>query len=240
MKPIAIFQHFPGDGPGHFELFATQNALPIQVFRGDLGAPLPESIAGFSAMVSMGGPMSVNEHRDFIEHEARLMEQALALDIPILGHCLGSQLLARALGARISANRPESWEIGWHPVQSTQSGHEDWTAGFDSGDEVFHWHNENFSLPDGATRLLDNPNCSNQAFVHGIHLGMQFHIEITAAMVENWCANSQDPQNWQHLPAVQSAEEMQRDLSARVQRSRRMALQVYRRWSRALPEKEKQ
>jgi GMP synthase-like glutamine amidotransferase len=168
-----------------------------------------------------------------MEQEARLMEEALRLEIPIMGHCLGSQLLARALGAEVSANRPVSFELGWYPVEVVQTDLSDWTEGF-QGDEVFHWHNENFALPAGAVRLLSNQHCTNQAFLHGIHLGMQFHIEITAAQVKDWTQSSDDPQNWAHLESVQSQEEMYRMLEERVSRSNRMADQIYHRWSLGL------
>lgn len=230
MKPIAIFQHYPGAGPGYFLDFARRAHLPIRIFCGFLGEPLPSSIRGFSGLVSMGGPMSVNQRLDFIEQEARLIDQALALNIPVMGHCLGSQLLARALGSTVGHNQPALWEIGWHPVNVSTTGYPDWTAPF-ADTELFHWHNENFTLPSGASRLLSNPHCENQAFLHGPHLGMQFHIEITEAMVRDWCDISDDPKNWQHLPSVQSAEEIQQRLEQRVARSNQVADQIYQIWS---------
>jgi len=233
MKPIAVFQHYPGAGPGYFSDFARQHHLPLQIFRGFDGEPLPPSIRGFSGLVSLGGPMSVNDRLDFIEQEARLIDEALKLNIPILGHCLGSQLLARALGAEIVANHPVRCEIGWYPVGAVDGAPEEW-AEMLAGGEVFNWHNENFSLPAGATRLATNLHCHNQAFAHGPHLGTQFHIEITAEMVRDWCRQSDDPQRWGHLPSVQSVEQMQQALSARVQRSNLMAEQLYQRWSRSL------
>jgi GMP synthase-like glutamine amidotransferase len=233
MKPIAIFQHYPGAGPGHFLDFARRAHLPVRIFCGFLGEQLPGSIQDFSGLVSMGGPMSVNQQVDFIEQEARLIDQALALEIPILGHCLGSQLLARALGATIEPNQPASWELGWHPVSACSEQQSQWTDAFSNGD-VFHWHNENFTLPPGATRLLSNAHCDNQAFVHGQHLGMQFHIEITEAMVRDWTQNSDDPQNWQHLASVQSVPDILKDIETRVARSNHMADQVYQTWSQAL------
>jgi GMP synthase-like glutamine amidotransferase len=237
MKPIAVFQHSPGTGPGHFIEYAARAGLPLHLYCGFLGEPLPASISGFSGLVSFGGPMSVNHRLGFIEQEARLMDEALRREIPVLGHCLGSQLLARALGATVEANRPAPWELGWFPVHAVESGHEEWTDAF-NGQEVFHWHNENFTLPQGATHLLTNENCTHQAFACGPHLGMQFHIEITAAMIRDWCRRSDAPREWQHLPTVQSVETMQSDLQARVAQSNSIAERIYSRWSRSLYEKE--
>ena len=233
MKPIAIFQHYPGAGPGHFLDFARRSKLPVRIFCGFLGESLPSSVQNFSGLVSMGGPMSVNDCVEFIEQEARLIDQALSLEIPVLGHCLGSQLLARALGGSIEKNQPAAWEIGWHPVNAATTEHDDWVESL-NGAEVFHWHNENFTLPSGAIRLLENAHSTNQAFLHGPHLGVQFHIEITEAMVKDWCNNSDDPQNWQHLPSVQNVSEIQRALAQRITRSNLMADQIYQRWSLGL------
>lgn len=233
MKPIAIFQHFADDDAGHFLDFSLRNALPVQIFRGYLGETLPASIQPFSALVSLGGPMSVNDRLDFIEHEARLIDEAVQQDIPVLGHCLGSQLLARALGAEVRANQPAPMEIGWHRVEPLGGEMASWSAPFAEG-EVFQWHNENFTPPKGAQLFLGNAHCPNQAFLYGPHLGMQFHIEITAAKILTWCRVSNDPQTWGHLPSVQSPALMQDKLEARVACSNRMADAIYRRWSRAL------
>lgn len=233
MQPIAIFQHFADDDAGHFLAFARRAALPVRIFRGDLGEPLPASIRDFSALVSLGGPMSVNDRLDFIEHEARLIDEALRHDVPVLGHCLGSQLLARALGAEIRANHPAPVEIGWHRVEARAEALPEWSAPFAEG-EVFQWHNENFSAPAGAQLFLGNAHCPNQAFLYGPHLGMQFHIEITAEKILTWCRVSNDPLTWGHLPSVQSPAQMQEALQARVACSNRMADAVYRRWSQAI------
>lgn len=233
MKPIAIFQHYPGAGPGHFAEVARQAGWPIRIFCGFLGEPLPATIRPFSAMVSMGGPMSVNDRLAFIEQEALLMAEAVELGIPVLGHCLGSQLLARTLGATVQRNRPAPWEIGWYPLAPlTETPHP--MHPLYAGEPVFHWHNENFALPDAAVPLFDSVHCAHQAFAQGPHLGLQFHLEITEAMVRDWCASSDDPTDWGHLPSVQSAARMLDGLAQQVERSNRLAERIYRHWGRAL------
>ena len=233
MNPIAIFQHFADDDAGHFLDFANRNGLPVRIFRGYNGEPLPASILPFSALVSLGGPMSVNDRLDFIEQEAELIDEALRHEVPILGHCLGSQLLARALGAEVRANQPARVEIGWHRVEALADAPQEWCAPFAAG-EVFQWHNENFTPPPGAQLLLGNRHCPNQAFLYGPHLGMQFHIEITAAKILSWCEVSNDPQTWGHLDSVQNRQTMQERLDERVACSNRMADMIYQRWSRSL------
>ncbi|BEV70554.1 GMP synthase [Paludibacterium sp. THUN1379] len=237
MKPIALFQHHPDDGAGYFLDFARRSHLPVVLFRGDMGEALPTTIQPFSALVSLGGPMSVNDRLDFIEYETLLMEEAIAHQIPILGHCLGSQLLARTLGGEIRANAPSPVEIGWHRVEALDDRHPDWTGMFRLG-EVFQWHNESWSLPQGAELLLGNAHCAHQMFRHGPHLGMQFHIEITADKIRAWCrSSSHEPAQWAHLPCAQSAEAMQQDLTDKVGLSNRMADAIYQRWSQALYQK---
>ncbi|TDR82262.1 type 1 glutamine amidotransferase [Paludibacterium purpuratum] len=231
MKPIAIFQHHPADGAGHFLDFARRAHFPVVLFRGYLGEALPTSIKPFSALVSLGGPMSVNDRLDFIEYEALLMEEAIEHDIPILGHCLGSQLLARTQGAEVRALAPAGREIGWFRVEPTTDALPDWVSPFSDG-EVFQWHNENFSLPSAATLLLKSAHCSHQAFLLGPHLGLQFHIEITAEKVLAWCGEGGDEaRQWSHLPSVQHPTAMQQALDERVAVSNRMADAIYRRWS---------
>ena len=126
----------------------------------------------------MGGPMSVNDRLAWIPKVLRLIRAAVAADIPVLGHCLGGQLLSKALGGRVRANREK--EFGWLPVARVDSPQtESWLAGLPPRFEVFHWHGETFSLPAGATHLLRSRYCRNQAFVLGKNLGLQCHIEMS-------------------------------------------------------------
>lgn len=176
----------------------------------------------------MGGPMSVNDPLPWIPKVTDLIRKAVAADVPVLGHCLGGQLISKALGGKITRNSVK--EIGWLPVTRVESNTaQSWLMGLPQEFEVFHWHGETFSIPAGATRILASRHCANQAFVIGNTLAFQCHIEMTGAMVREWtrvgadeispvCATVQDPQT------------MMADLETRVVRMQGLADKFYDRW----------
>jgi len=146
---------------------------------------LPRGTA--DAYISMGGPMSANDNLPWLKREMDILERAAAEGIPVLGVCLGSQLIARALGARVFRN-PEK-EIGWHPVHWTPAAARDPLFNSLADPEMlFHWHGETFDLPTGAEWLAWSHRCRHQAFRCGRHVyGLQFHLEVTAHMITGWC-----------------------------------------------------
>jgi GMP synthase-like glutamine amidotransferase len=174
MKPIAIFRHSPGEGPAYFATFLDRHSLPWTLFRLDDGVSPPPTPEGFSGLCFMGGPMSVNDDLPWIPQTLQLIREAAAAGIPVIGHCLGGQLMARAFGGTVGRNPVK--EIGWGTVEATaDAAAKDWlddTARF----EAFHWHGETFSIPPGATRILQSVHCANQAFVRGPHLCLQCHF----------------------------------------------------------------
>jgi GMP synthase-like glutamine amidotransferase len=126
----------------------------------------------------MGGPMSVNDERDFpwLLPEKQFIRDAIHSGTPVLGICLGAQLIASVMGARVYQNRVK--EIGWFPVQGIAQ--ESSSFSFPATAEVFHWHGETFDLPPAAVRLARSEACENQAFQLGVSvIGLQFHLETT-------------------------------------------------------------
>ncbi|MCX7184193.1 MAG: type 1 glutamine amidotransferase [Nitrosospira sp.] len=232
MKPVAVFRHFPIEGPGYLATFLDAHAIPWRLVRIDAGEVLPASIGQFSGLVFMGGPMSVNDDLPWISPALALIRQALASDIPVLGHCLGGQLMAKALGGVVS--RSPVKEFGWGEVSVADNpvAHE-WFGDL-SEFESFHWHGETFTLPAAATRLLSSRYCENQAFALGKHLAMQCHVEMTAEMVTAWCEAGSGETNAGSGPPVQSAEAMQQDLAKRVATLNQVAERLYVRWAAGL------
>lgn len=228
MKPITIFRHAPHEGPGYFAEFLEQRRIPYKIIRIDQGDPVPERLDATSALVFMGGPMSVNDTLPWIEKELALIRLAVANAMPVLGHCLGGQLISKALGARVTKNPVK--EIGWGPVRRIENAAaRDWLGDLPAEIEVFHWHGETFSLPSGATLILSSAYCPNQAFVLGNILALQCHVEMTAAMVQTWC--EEEPETVRHpAPSVQSASEMLRNLRARADALQGVARVLYSRW----------
>ena len=233
MKPVAIFRHARIEGPGYLGTFLTDQGVPWQLIRIDAGDALPQNMQAYSGMVLMGGPMSVNDALPWISPLLGLIRDADQRDIPLLGHCLGGQLISKALGAEVSRNPVK--EIGWGEVQVIQGAESaDW-FGSATGFEVFHWHGETFALPVGAKLLLVSSHCRHQAYALGKHLVLQCHVEMTADMVRDWCAAGlQELASETGNAAVQRADEMQRDLPQRINKLNALADRIYGRWIQGL------
>lgn len=172
--------------------------------------------------------MSVNDSLPWIEQELSLIRMAQAQDMPVLGHCLGGQLISKALGGVIRANPVK--EIGWHAVRKCDNDMtEVWLNGVPDETTLFHWHGETFTIPEGAETVLENDNCAHQAFAIGNTLALQCHIEMTAPMVSEWAMLYADELN-DSAPTVQSAEQMTTGLQDRVTAAQLVADIVYQRW----------
>lgn len=228
MKPIAVCRHSPGEGPGYFATFLDRHALPWRLLRIDAGEAVPIDCADFSGLALFGGPMSVNDPLPWIEQECALIRQAVTLGVPVIGHCLGGQLLAKALGAAVGPNPVK--EIGWGKVRMVDNATaHDW---FGELREflAFHWHGETFGLPAGAVHVLESEHCAAQAFVLGSHLGMQCHVEMTEAMIRSWCVSGAAEIATHPGPSVQPAAAMQADLAERLGALNAVADRLYQRW----------
>jgi GMP synthase-like glutamine amidotransferase len=228
MKPVAIFRHFPTEGPGYLATFLDFHSIPWRLVKVDASEQLPSSTNHFSGLVFMGGPMSVNDDLPWIEPALALIRQAIANDIPVLGHCLGGQLMAKALGGVVRKSPIK--EIGWGEVSvAVNAVAREWFGEL-SVFEAFHWHGETFSVPKHATRLLSSPYCENQAFALDRHLALQCHVEMTEEMVKTWCKIGVEEITGSAGSAVQSIEAMQTDLAKRVPALNQVAGRLYAKW----------
>ncbi|MDP1558236.1 MAG: type 1 glutamine amidotransferase [Nitrosomonas sp.] len=228
MKPVAIFRHLPIEGPGYFATFLDNNHIPWQLIKIDAGEAPPTQVDPFSGLVFMGGPMSVNDDLPWIPAVLTLIRQAVANDIPVMGHCLGGQLLSKALGGTISGSPVK--EMGWSEVNVADNPVARAWFNNISRFESFHWHGETFTLPEGAIRLISSRYCENQAFAMGIHLGMQCHVEMTERMVKDWCAVSAEEIASLNEPSVQSIAEIKTNLPERVTQLNAIAAHLYSKW----------
>jgi len=232
MKPLYIFRHIEYEGPGFLGEVLSRLAIPGQLIAIDRNDAIPATVDGSSGLVFMGGPMSVNDPLPWIGQELDLIRQAHARGLPVLGHCLGGQLICKALGGTVSANPVR--EIGWHPVRklSNDAAHS-WLDGLPASMELFHWHGETFSVPEGAELLLESDFCARQAFAAGNTLALQCHVEMTAPMVREWASlyrrELDDPS-----PAVQSGMAMTENLEQRITTLQGIAERLYRRWLKPL------
>jgi GMP synthase-like glutamine amidotransferase len=235
MKPVAIFRHAATEGPGYFATYLDRHEVPWQVIKVDRGEPVPANPGKYSGLVFMGGPMSVNDDLPWIAPVLRLIRAAADANVPVLGHCLGGQLMAKALGGTVTRNPVK--EIGWGRVEVLRNdAAAKWFGDGLASFESFHWHGEMFSIPPGATRVLASPWCENQAFVLGPHLGMQCHVEMTPELIRAWC------RDWQkeveslarRAPSVQTPAQMTEAVDAKVRALNAVADRLYDRWRAGL------
>ena len=228
MRPLTIFRHIACEGPGYLADVLERHAVPWRLVRVDEGEGIPDTLDDSSGLVFMGGPMSVNDPLPWIEQEMKLIRMAQAANLPVLGHCLGGQLISKALGGTISANPVR--EIGWHSVRKCDTpAAASWLAGLPDETILFHWHGETFSLPEDAELILENDNCTHQAFALGNTLALQCHVEMLTPMVSEW-ATLYAHELEETGSTVQSAAQMTADLPARIDAAQQFADQLYRRW----------
>ena len=232
MKPIYIFRHLEHEGPGYFADFLEQRKIHYTVICIDKGNAVPETIENASGLVFMGGNMSVNDPLPWIDQELALIRQAAATGMPVLGHCLGGQLISKALGGKVTANPVK--ETGWFDAeQVNNAAAQEWFKGLPKRFTLFHWHGETFTIPKGATRILKSQHCANQAFVIDNMLGFQCHVEMTTDMVKEW-ARSSPNEIVNPSPTVQSADQMTDKLQMRISQLHKVADVLYSRWLEGL------
>ena len=184
---VAVIRHVPFESLGSLEDALILAGLKYQYFDLFTGQE-PPRMEAISALISLGGPMSANDPLPFLAREFGLLESALQAGKPLLGICLGAQLLARALGARVYPNPVK--EIGWFPVQFTADAQADpLFHSLHRPETVFQWHSEAFDLPQDSVWLASSDGCPHQAFRAGRQAwGLQFHLETTLAMIAEWTA----------------------------------------------------
>ena len=233
MKPVGIFRTARTEGPGYFATYLERRSIAWQLVPLDEGAPVPRDARNFSGLVFMGGAMSVNDDLPWIVPTLELIRDAVRKDVPVLGHCLGGQLMSKAFGGRVIPNACR--EIGWGEVRVADNAvAREWLGDLQSF-ESFHWHGETFSIPPGGTRVLEGAHCANQAFALGKHFGMQCHIEMTEDMIRTWLeAGAHEIKEHAKSPAVQRREEIEREMESKVASLNEVANRVYERWTEGL------
>src|SRR5215468_3060791 len=232
MRPVAIFHFSPTEGPGRLAEWLDAHGIPRRMVALDAGESVPPEPTAFSGIAMMGGPMSANDLLPWNAPLSELLRSAVAADVPVLGHCLGGQLFARALGAAVTRTpRPE---IGWGEVRiANDDGAREW-FGERNTFITFQWHYEVFALPPGAARVLTNTVNPEQAYTLGKHIGFQGHIEMTRSMVEMWCRTGAAELPRVTVDTTQSKDEILSKLDARLRDLGEVADGVYARWAKGL------
>ena len=228
MKPILIFRHIECEGPGYLAQILRRRDLPYEIVAVDQGQAIPKSLNNASALVFMGGPMSVNDADQWIQDELQLIRRAVDAGMPLLGHCLGGQLISKAMGAEVTFNPVR--EIGWHKVDKIAGVEsERWLSGLEFPTELYHWHGETFALPPGAVPLLQSAFCRNQAYALNNILALQCHVEMEPAMVNTW-AELYAKEIAEPSLSIQSQGQMNENLETRIRNAQRVADVLYAEW----------
>jgi GMP synthase-like glutamine amidotransferase len=228
MKPIRLFRHINCNSAGYLGEFLENRDVPFEIACIGEGTQVPGSLEDVSGLVFMGGPGDVNSPLDWMRQEETLIQQAAENGTPVMGICLGAQMISKALGGTVSSDY--RLEVGWHCVEPV-SGAENhpWLENLPPRFQVFQWHAHDFTLPPGATPLLTSECTPHQAFSVGNMLAMQFHIEITAATVRNliqqFAGDMEEPST-----CVQIADELCSDLDDRMDYLHNIADLIYSGW----------
>lgn len=180
---ILVVLHQETSSPGRVGQLLQQAGFELDIRRPPLGHSLPETLAHHAGAVVFGGPMSANDPDEFIRRETDWLAVPLAEEKPLLGICLGAQMLVNHLGGKVRPHPEGTVEIGWYPLEATDEG----KALMDWPSMVYHFHSEGFDLPRDATLLAAGQTYPNQAFRYGKNSwGLQFHAELTRAMMHRW------------------------------------------------------
>jgi GMP synthase-like glutamine amidotransferase len=232
MKPVVICRYAPQDGPGYFATYLTQHSIDWCLVQLDEGEAFPD-VNSVTGLAMMGGPMSVNDAQPWLTGMLSFIRDCVASDVPVIGHCLGGQLLSKALGGVVTRNAVK--EIGWARVEIENA-----TVAHQWGPAEpfvsYHWHGETFSIPPAAIRIWSSAQCANQAFVIDKHIGMQCHIEVTDRMIDEWCETGLDEieLDLMRSPAVQTPAAMRENITSKLEDLHRVADRVYGQWIEGL------
>ncbi|MFN4229074.1 glutamine amidotransferase [Parvibaculum sp.] len=182
-RRILIVLHQERSSPGRVGQALIRRGCELDIRRPALGDPLPDDMSGHEAAVIFGGPMSANDELPFIKAETAWIGVPLKEEKPFLGICLGGQMMARHLGARVYSPADERVEAGYYPIRPTAEGRHL----FDDPQHVYQWHQQGFDLPSGAVQLAEGTDFPVQAMRYGkAAYGLQFHPELTTPMMEAW------------------------------------------------------
>lgn len=239
MARLLVFQHVAYEILGTFDPLLRRSGFRIRYVNFGRHRDAEPNLDGYDGLVVLGGPMNVDEtaaHPHLLT-ELRCIEEALRRDIPILGICLGAQLVAKTLGARVTKN-PER-EIGWYGVTPTLEGTRDRVlASFEGTETLFQWHGDRFDVPHGGVRLATSELCENQAFSYGTKAyGFQFHLEVDEPTIERWLGVPAMREELETLAGETGAERIRAGTASHVRRLEALAQTTFGKFIEVFPVK---
>jgi len=229
MKKLLVLQHVPHEILGTLNPLLKSAGFRIRYVNFGRHPHAEPSLDGYHGLVILGGPMSVNDS-DRLPHlitEMKLIEEAMKRELPVLGICLGAQLIAMTLGAKVYLNTEK--EIGWYEVSPTKDAERDPLLGVFAGAErIFQWHGETFDIPHSANHLASSLLCSNQAFRYGTKVyGLQFHLEVDEPMIHRWLRVPENQREIASLSVHISPERINAETPQHIHRLRELSNHVF-------------
>jgi GMP synthase (glutamine-hydrolysing) len=229
MRRILVFQHVPHEILGTLDPLLREAGFRIRYLNFGRQPDARPEIDHYHGLVVLGGPMNCDE-TDRYPHlavEADAIRAAIHQGMPVLGICLGAQLIARALGAQVTANPVK--EIGWYDLTPTDAGAQDPLFRHFAGTEkIFQWHGDTFAIPHGAVHLAQSPSCAHQAFRYGENVyGFQFHLEVDEPMIGRWLHAPVMARELEDLGPDYSAERILSDTPHHIGRSLALGQAVF-------------
>ena len=229
MKKVLVCQHVAYEILGTLNPLLKRAGLRIRYVNFGRDPHARPSLDGYHSVVVLGGPMNVDQtdEHPHLATEVELVRGALDRGMPVLGICLGAQILARALGAEVRPNGEK--EIGWYPVSPTPEGESDPVLRhFEGTEQIFQWHGDTFEIPDGAVHLATSPGCANQAFRYGDNAyGFQFHLEVDEPMISRWLEVPHHVREIAALDGKIDPERIREQTPARIGRLKQLSESVF-------------
>jgi GMP synthase (glutamine-hydrolysing) len=229
MKKLLVLQHVAHELLGTLNPMLKRAGFRIRYVNFARHPEAQPTLDGYAGLIILGGPMSVNDaHRlTHLTTELRLIEEALRREIPVLGICLGAQLIAKTLGADVYSNREK--EIGWYDVSPTEEAESDrLLAELKPAEKIFQWHGETFDIPKTTRHLAFSPLCANQAFRYGHKVyGFQFHMEVDEPMIQRWLRVAENRREICSLGGADYLERIQMETSRHMTRLTELSTQVF-------------
>ena len=229
MRKLLVCQHVAFEILGTLDPLFKSSGFRIRYVNFGRHPDAQPSLEGYDGLVVLGGPMNANQVDRYrhLATEMNLIEQAIGKGIPVLGVCLGAQLIARALGAKVTENQEK--EIGWYDVSPTEEGKGDpLLAHFRNREKIFQWHGDTFEIPSEAVHLVDSSTCPNQAFRYRNNVyGLQFHLEVDEPMIERWLRVPMHKKEIESLNGKIDPQRIRQETTTYIQRLKQLGDQTF-------------